>query len=241
MKVSDLVANKINRLKNGYVFTYDEFDVPVGKVEALKKTLSRLVATGKIVRLSKGQFYKPEKTEFGILQPPEYQIVKDLLEEKNKLVGYITGVSIFNKLGLTTQVSSTIQIGTNIERKPRKRGKYNIRFLRQKNTITKENVYMLQVLDAVRFIKRIPDADVNESCRRIISILREFSQEDRIAIAKYAFKYNPGTKALAGAILDHISETCITDQLYISINPATDFDLKISHEALPTKLKWRII
>ncbi len=54
MKVSDLVVNKINRLKTGYVFTYDEFDMPVDKVDALKKTLIRLVAAGKIVRLSKG-------------------------------------------------------------------------------------------------------------------------------------------------------------------------------------------
>ena len=105
MKVSDLVANKIARFKTSYVFTYDEFDLPVNKVDALKKTLSRLVVAGKIMRLSKGQFYKPEKTDFGLLQPPEYQIVKDLLEEKNKIVGYITGISIYNKLGLTTQVS----------------------------------------------------------------------------------------------------------------------------------------
>ena len=241
MKVSDLVANKINRLKAGYVFTYDEFDMPVDKVDALKKTLSRLVAAGKIVRLSKGQFYKPEKTEFGLLQPPEYQIVKDLLEEKNKIVGYITGVSIYNKLGLTTQVSNTIQIGTNIERKPRKRGKYNIRFIRQKNTITKENTYMLQVLDAVRFINRIPDADVNESCRRIIFIFSNFSQEERIAIVKYALKYNPGTKALAGAILEHLSIEDVADKLYNSLNPATTFNLKISDETMPNKHKWRII
>jgi len=240
MKVSDLVANKINRLKTGYVFTYDEFNVPVNKIDALKKALSRLVETGKIVRLSKGQFFKPEKTEFGLLQPTEYQIVKDLLEEKNKIVGYITGVSIFNKLGLTTQVSNTIQIGTNIERKPRKRGKYNIRFLLQHNTITKENTYMLQVLDAVRFIKRIPDADVDESCRRIISIFRDFSEEEKTAIAKYALKYNPGTKALAGAILEYISDGRISDRLYYSINPATTFDLKINIETLPNKQRWRI-
>ena len=240
MKVSDLVINKINRFKTGYVFTYDEFNVPVNKVEALKKTLSRLVAAGKIVRISKGQFYKPEKTEFGSLQPQEYQIVKDLLEEKNKIVGYITGISIYNKLGLTTQVSNTIQIGTNIDRKPRKRGKYTIRFIRQKNTITKENTFMLQILDSIRFIKRIPDADVTESCKRIISIFRNFSQEERIAIAKYALKYNPGTKAITGAILDYISEINITDQLYKSINPATDFDLRIGIETLPTKQKWRI-
>ena len=240
MNVSDLVANKINRLKTGYVFTYYDFDIPVDKIDALKKSLSRLVKAGKIVRLSKGQFYKPEKTEFGLLQPPEYQIVKDLLEEKNKTIGYITGVSIYNKLGLTTQVSNTIQIGTNIDRKPRKRGKYNIRFIRQKNTIIKDNIFLLQVLDTVRFIKRIPDADVNNSCKRIISIFRDFSEEERTAIEKYALKYNPGTKALAGAILEYISEGHISDRLYYSINPATEFDLKISIETLPNKQRWRI-
>ncbi len=99
---------------------------------------------------------------------------------------------------------------------------------------------MLQILDSIRFIKRIPDADVTESCKRIISIFRNFSQEERIAIAKYALKYNPGTKAITGAILDHISENNITDQLYKSINPATDFDLRIGIETLPTKQKWRI-
>ena len=135
MNVTDIVRNKINRLKTGYVFTYEYFNLPVNKVEALKKTLSRLVDSGKIIRLSKGQFYKPEKTEFGVLRPPEYQIVKELLEEENKTIGYLTGVSVFNKLGLTTQVSNTIQIGTNIERKPKKRGKYSIRFIRQKNEI----------------------------------------------------------------------------------------------------------
>jgi hypothetical protein len=96
-------------------------------------------------------------------------------------------------------------------------------------------------LDAVRFINRIPDADVNESCRRIISIFRTLSQENRIAIAKYARKYNPGTKALVGAILEFISEDSFTDQLYYSINPATTFDLKISIEVLPNKKKWRIL
>ena len=241
MKVSALVANKINRLKTGYVFTYYDFDIPVDKINALKKSLSRMVKAGKIVRLSKGQFYKPEKTEFGMLQPPEYQIVKDLLEEKNKTIGYITGVSIYNKLGLTTQVSNTIQIGTNIDRKPRKRGKYNIRFIRQKNTIIKDNIFLLQMLDTVRFIKRIPDAEVNNSCKRIISLFRNLSQAEKNAIGKYALKYNPGTKALAGAILEYISKEDVANELYNSINPATTFIFKISNDTLPNKQKWRIL
>jgi len=100
MKVSDIVINKINRLKTGYVFTYSDFDIPVKNLSALKMSLNRLVSAGKIVRLSKGQFYKPEISQFGSLRPAEYQIVKDLLEDDKKIIGYLTGISAFNKLGI---------------------------------------------------------------------------------------------------------------------------------------------
>ncbi len=241
MKVSDIVINKINRLKTGYVFTYDVFNLPVNKTDALKKALSRLVASGKIIRLSKGQFYKPERSEFGLLRPPEYQVVKDLLEKDNKIIGYITGVSVYNKLGLTTQVSNTILIGTNVNRKPRKRGKYSIRFIKQKNTITNENINKLQILDAIRFIKRISDSDKSHSCQRIISIIQEYSKTDQLLFAKYALKYNPGTRALTGAILDQISDIDITYSLYKSLNPVTVFEIGIKDEVLAEKDKWRIV
>jgi hypothetical protein len=105
MKVSDIVTNKINRFKTGYVFTYDDFDIPVKNLSALKMSLNRLILAGKIIRLSKGQFYKPEISQFGSLRPAEFQIVKDLLEDDNKIIGYLTGISAFNKLGLTTQIN----------------------------------------------------------------------------------------------------------------------------------------
>ncbi|MBA7525004.1 hypothetical protein ES705_17149 [subsurface metagenome] len=69
MKITDIVINKINRFKSGYVFTYNDFEVPVNNIGALKMALNRLVSSGKIIRLSKEQFYKPVKTEFGNLKP----------------------------------------------------------------------------------------------------------------------------------------------------------------------------
>ncbi|MCJ7449688.1 MAG: DUF6088 family protein [Bacteroidales bacterium] len=241
MKITDIVVNRINRFKSGYIFTYNDFDVPVDKTEALKKTLSRLVASGKIIRLSKGQFYKPEVSQFGSLQPSEYQVVKDLLEADNKVIGYLTGVSAFNKLGLTTQISNTIQIGTNIDRKPRKRGKYNIRFIRQKNTISKDNIYLLQILDSIRFIKIIPDSNVNNSVIRIKDIIQKLSNEEQKLFVKLALKYNPGTKALTGAILEQICSFDDVGTLYNSIKPVTEFRFNLSEGILKNKRKWRII
>ena len=113
MKVSDYIIFKIGRLPKGYVFTYEDFIDEVNKKEAIIKALNRMAASGKIAKLSKGKYYKPENTPFGKLQPSQAQIVKDLVEENGKILGYLTGYSIYNQLGLTTQVSNTIQIGKN--------------------------------------------------------------------------------------------------------------------------------
>ena len=53
-----------------------------------------MVAAGKINKLSKGKYYKPQESIFGALLPEQYQIVKDLLEEDDKRIGYITGYMI---------------------------------------------------------------------------------------------------------------------------------------------------
>ena len=155
MKTSDYIAFTIDRLPKGYVFTYADFDTEVSQKEAVIKSLNRMVVSGKIAKLSKGKYYKPENTIFGDLLPNQAQVVKDLLEENGKITGYLTGYSIYNQLGLTTQVSNTIQIGKNQVRPSFKRERYTIAFVKQKNTITKENIPLLQLLDAIRYIKRI--------------------------------------------------------------------------------------
>lgn len=143
MKSSDLIRNKINRLPEGYVFTYSDFSNEVKSENALKLTLFRLVRAGKIERLSKGRFYKPKQGIIGKLNPDEYEVVKDLLKLNNRVIGYITGLGVFNSLGLTTQMSSIIQIGSNIDKKQIQRGKYIIKYIRQWNKITTDNINLL--------------------------------------------------------------------------------------------------
>ena len=143
MKTTDYIIYTIDRLPKGYVFTYADFINEVNNKETVIKALNRMTVSGKISKLSKGKFYKPENTVFGALQPNQYQVVKDLLEEDGKAIGYLTGYSIYNQLGLTTQVSNTIQIGKNEVRSKFKRERYTISFIKQKNTITKDNIPFL--------------------------------------------------------------------------------------------------
>jgi len=220
------------------VFTYADFPVEVNQKEAIIKALNRMVAAGKIAKLSKGKYYKPETTPFGILQPDRSQVVKDLLEENGKTVGYLTGYSIYNSLGLTTQLSNVIQIGKNVVRPAFKRGQYTISFIKQNNIITKENIPLLQILDAIRYIQKIPDTTVGKSGKRFIAILKDLSDTEKSTLVRLALKYPPSARALLGTLLDTIQADGISKPLYNSLNPITKYKLPGLKVVFPEADKW---
>jgi hypothetical protein len=241
MKTSQYIAFTIDRLPKGYVFTYADFYTEVNQKEAVIKALNRMAASGKIAKLSKGKYYKPENTPFGNLQPNQAQIVKDLLEENGKITGYLTGYSIYNQLGLTTQVSNTIQIGKNQVRPGFTRERYTISFIQQKNTITKANIPLLQLLDAIRYIKKIPAANVEASCKRLLVIIKNISDKEINALVRLALKYPPATRALLGALLEQLQQVKAMEPLFKSLNPITKYKLAGATKAISTAEKWNIV
>lgn len=241
MKITDYMVLMIDRLPKGYVFTYLDFNEEVNKKEAVIKALNRMVASGKIAKLSKGKYYKPENTPFGNLQPNQAQIVKDLLEENGKITGYLTGFSIYNQLGLTTQVSNTIQIGKNQVRPNFKRERYTIAFIKQKNTITKKNIPLLQLLDAIRYIRKIPNADIEASCKRFLALIKNLRDQEINTLVRLALKYPPATRALLGAMLNNLEKEQATGLLLKSLNPITKYQLIGAAKVLSNTQKWNIV
>ncbi|WP_069660385.1 DUF6088 family protein [Arcticibacter eurypsychrophilus] len=241
MKITDYISSTIDRLPKGYIFTYVDFTTEVSKKEAIIKALNRMAASGKIAKLSKGKFYKPENTPFGNLQPNQAQVVKDLLEDDGKIIGYLTGYSVYNQLGLTTQVSNTIQIGKNQIRPNFKRERYMIAFIKQNNTITKENIPLLQLLDAVRYIKKIPDATIESASKRLLAIIKRLSEKKKVTLVRLVLKYPPATKALVGALLDQIKPNSLTEPILKSLNPITKYKFIGAVKVLATTVKWNIV
>lgn len=241
MKIAEYIALTIDRLPNGHVFTYTDFSMEVNQKEAVIKALNRMVASGKITKLSKGKYYKPENTPFGKLQPNQAQVVKDLLEENGKITGYLTGYGIYNQLGLTTQVSNTIQIGKNQVRPKFKRDFYTISFIKQKNTITKENIPFLQILDSIRYIKKIPDASIESSGKRFLAIIKKLDEKEINTLVRLSLKYPPATRALLGALLEQLQQGKATESLFKSLNPITRYKLTGAAKAISTAEKWNIV
>ena len=232
----------IKRFPKGHVFSYNDFGVEVGKKDTIRKTLNRLADSGKIQKLSKGKYFKPRKTEFGVLKPPVKQIVKDLLEKDGKLIGYLTGYSIYNALYLSTQISNTLQIGVNKYRRTITRGKDKISFILQPNIINKNNIELLQILDCIRFISEIPATTPDEACIRLLQIIKELSPEKQERLLKLSLKYTNYVRALCGAMLEQIGVTQeLLNKLKKSLTGITTYKIPVSENVLPTKTKWNIV
>ncbi len=100
---------------------------------------------------------------------------------------------------------------------------------------------MLQILDALRYIKKIPDATIESSCKRLLSIIENLTDKDRGTMVRLALKYPPATRALLGALLEELKDNSITESLYRSLNPITTYKLKGVASALRTAAKWNIV
>lgn len=241
MKATDIIIDKINRLPAGYIFTYDNFNLQVDKIDALTKALGRMVQDGRLRKLSPGRFYKPRFTDFGEVKPEIFQVVKDLLQQNGKIIGYLTGYSAYNQLGLTTQVSGIIQIGTNEQKKSLSRGIFKIRFIKQPNKITKDNIRLLRILDAISNIKEIPDTTVEQSCKTLSGLIKKTNTGDKETLIRLAKKYNPATRALSGAILENSFGAQDSEPLLKTLNPSSVYKFGISESTLPNKRKWNIL
>ncbi len=240
MTISEMVLERIKRFERGYVFTYKNFK-NINKEQAVIKALNRLAQKGEIAKLSKGMYFKPETTPFGTLAPQQEQVVKDLLENNKKVIGYLTGYSIYNQLGLTTQVSNTIQIGKNDMRPAFKRERYTIQFVRQKNAITKKNIPLLQILDVIRSIKKIPDTTIEQSCYRLMALLKELENKRISEIAKLSLKYPPSTRALLGIMLEEIGYTAESENLKNTLNPLTVYNITAIKNVFSRATDWNIV
>jgi hypothetical protein len=238
--MTDIIKNTINNFPFGFVFTPGDFPIDISKQASVNRILNNMVAAGEIRRLSKGRFYKPQISKFGELPPDTYQIVKDLIEKNGKITGYVTGYSAFNDLGLTTQMPFALQIGVRNEKKAIQRDVYRISFIKQQNTITKENIPLLRLLDCLRFFKIIPDAMPDEACKRLLYLFSQLDHGQIAKIKKLALKYNPSTIALLGAMLETLNKNEDTNMLLSKLNPQTSYKLGISEKTLPTQQKWYI-
>lgn len=240
MKVTEKIEQRINRMQVGTTFKYQQLGIDQSDYGAAAKAMERFIKKGMIKRVSTGVFYKPKQSAFGELKPREDELLKPYLFQDGKRIAYITGGSLYNRMGLTTQVSKTIKVASKVKRVTTKIGKTQVKPVKSYVDVTNENYYLLEILDALKDFKVIPDLDKKSAIALLKNKINKLSKNDQSKIIRYALKYPPRVIALLGAILELSKKKDGLESLRTNLNPLTTYNLGIKKETLPTAPEWNI-
>lgn len=238
MKTTEKIAKQIEAMPDGFTFTYEALAIQKNEYTAAAKAIERLIENNTIYRASPGLFYKPKKTPFGILKPDEQDLLKPYLFANDKRVAYITGNLLYNQMGLTTQLPKNIKIASRDRRLALTVGSMKVTSVKSKVDITDDNYTYLEILDALKDFKTIPDINIT-SALKILSHKISTLAEPAL-FAKLALSYPPRVRAFAGALMDLTGHHIHTHILYTSLNPLSRYEIGLTEAQLPTIKNWNI-
>lgn len=241
MVAAQLIENKIEGIEPTKVFTIEDLGFPPEWWENVRVKLGRMIKSGLLERAGRGKYFKPKKTVFGNIGPNQSEVVKDLMYDDGVLSGYITGYSVWNQMGLTSQISNIIVVGTTRRRDAMKRGLYQIRFIMQPNRITSDAIPMLQILDSLKMIRKIPDTTVENSVAILKSHISKLEEKGLYSLLKLSKKYPPRVRALLGAILESIGRPNLAEELRKTLNPMTTYSLGLNGSTDIDTDNWNIV
>ncbi|MGE1062821.1 hypothetical protein NXG27_09395 [Megasphaera paucivorans] len=163
------------------------------------KILERACLNKKIVRISKGMYYKPRKTRFGVLPISESEIV-DFFVGVNNQYGIQSGYYLFNKYNLTTQVAKKHIIYSNVS--IRDKGKINntviIKLPLQYHLSMAETFEFIEILDQYQHIEDLNSQSFLQYCEYAV---KKFNERQFYKICQFK-KYKKKTVAFLKTILD---------------------------------------
>ena len=241
MPLATDIRMRIKNLPEGKTFGYNNLRIAREDYTTAAKALERLQKQGVIKKVSKGVFYKPEQTVFGELKPDYSELLRSYLFENGKRIAYETGASLYNRMGLTTQLAFRIKIASRGKRININRGTLKADAVKSYAEVTDSNYETLGILDAFKDMKRIPDCSETQAVSRLSAIVKKLNDKQIASLIKYALLYPPRVRALAGAILENNgSKLKELENLKASINPLTTIKLGLKETELPNKSKWYI-
>jgi len=240
LSIAQTIQNTVEAMPAGQIFGYQELPSYAKSPNAVIKAISRMVSDKRLERFSKGKFYVPKKGLFGIRKPSDGELIRSMLYKNGRLRGYVTGLSLYNQLGLTTQVPRTITVSYNGGRQEKEFGTICIKTIVTRIPIQEKDVKLLQYLDALKDIKKILDSDVNLTIKIIRRYISELSDREQGRLLKLAQNYySPQVRALVGLLFTSL-KLPVPGSLARSLNPTTIYKLKLNQSKWPMAKEWNI-
>lgn len=150
-----------------------DIELPGLSEENLRYHFKKLTDDGIISRFEAGVYYFPKMDIFGekMNLSAETVAIHKYIQRRGRRVGYYSGYTLANRMGLSTQVPFTIEITSNyapalVRELTIKNRKYIIR--RPIAEVTEENVAVLQFLDCLKDIEKCAEEKM-DVCGKILS------------------------------------------------------------------------
>ena len=153
----------------------------------IKKALKNLCDEGKVVRFERGVYYIPEDTPLGRGRlDPRKVIAKKYICNGSGIIGYFSGLTFLNMLGLSSQMPNVLELYTNKEPSRVREvpvGSQRVLLRRARTAIDSDNAATLSFLELMNFT----DAAFYDACKKkTVAAYIEDNGITRSSIAKYA-------------------------------------------------------
>lgn len=163
---------KENYIPGEPIFSGD-IDIPEMTDENIRYHLKKLTDDGILCRFEAGVYYFPKKDILGdnIKLSAETVVLHKYIKRKGKRIGYYSGYTLANHMGLSTQVPFVEEITSNyapavVREITVENRRYIIR--RPVVDVTEENVFTLQMLDCLKDIEKCAEEDLT-ICGKILT------------------------------------------------------------------------
>lgn len=240
MTKADILREAIHRFPPGKIFSYSDLAETNLKHTAMVIELNRLVQKGEVSRVLRGRFMATDDQKKAV-GPQE--IIHAICHYRNKVCGYETGPSVWEKWGLIAPVKNRREYHVSITqmRPAQKHGKITVRFKRAKLDPERYNHEIMQFLDALESVNCIAEKSKADFFEIMQQIFRSWNESRRNQLAGYALAYKPVTRALTGAILQKEGYNADARRLAASLHPASMYKIKADCSAIPDCHEWRIV
>ncbi|SHE56546.1 DUF6088 family protein [Schwartzia succinivorans] len=137
------------------------------------QALTRMVKRKKLCHLTKGLYYRPRRSRFGLIPLGETTIVQHYTDNKQ---GMVIGYRLYQQLGITTQISKNVEILSNAVQ-DNKKTIQNVKVNRLELRFTEPIRYAIATLELLQNYSKIEDINRRSMAKYMKRFAENYSEE----------------------------------------------------------------
>lgn len=163
------------------------------------KTLERMSKQGTLVHLTKGIYYRPKKSRFGSVPISENDIISHYTNDGR---GVVIGYRLYNRKGLTTQVSKRVEVLSSALSE-QKKNISNVCVTNCSVDLTADTIPVIEALEILQNYRNIEDVNKRALAAYMAGFASVYSDHAAVYVLKNR-KYKKSTIAFLESFLNHL-------------------------------------